>query len=534
MSILKTKSIISLMIIFSMILCMATPIFAAESNNITIRNLAMFATISYANLEEINNYNVNPDTDINQLHFYNHNMVTDAQLASITSSTVLLGINLSGQVEDTYTYLFYNLATTNEVNDWKLVNYAKMQSVNGINKNALFTAMTFKRNNDIVIAYRGTDFDDLGDWLQDITYGIAGKTGQEELAQNYAIKVAEQYPNSNIYVTGHSLGGYLAQIGGAKLLQSNYRGNVREIGYFNGMGLYFWSNLRDSLLKAKIITQETYDAVTDPNTLNNRYQSAAKTALEGWYAEGGKLVSYHINGDPISSLGTHCGKSVGFDSAEACIGHHHYTDISFESKVLDGMYKTFRKMQNKYNKLQEFIDEHSLIKFNNYFETKALNALNLLISEVCNTALNTDISPYINKYDPTTLIGYIWTTHETDSFFGQTEEKLEISFNAPKTIVYKKNSTVTLTVNTGGAELQNPYLKVSDFSSSNTRRSTIVSVSNPTVKKVNNENIYTYTITVKGGLIIGKSNLTLKPNVLYAGSLKNRATASDYFKTKLR
>ena len=39
--------------------------------------------------------------------------------------------------------------------------------------------MTFKRGSDIVIAYRGTDFDDIGDWMQDFFYGLVGYAGQE-------------------------------------------------------------------------------------------------------------------------------------------------------------------------------------------------------------------------------------------------------------------------------------------------------------------------------------------------------------------
>ena len=41
-------------------------------------------------------------------------MVTDSELKSIQTNTNLLGIPLSDEKEDTYSYLFYGLASTDE------------------------------------------------------------------------------------------------------------------------------------------------------------------------------------------------------------------------------------------------------------------------------------------------------------------------------------------------------------------------------------------------------------------------------------
>lgn len=538
----KINFTISIVILFTMLISLSAPIFAAETNNITTRNLAMFATIAYADLENINNYIPSPDTNIDNLTFNNYNMVTDSQLSTITSSTELLGLNLSGQTEDTYTYLFYNLASTNEVSDWKIINYAKINSINFIDKMALFTAMTFKRGNDIVIAYRGTDFDDIGDWLQDLKYGIAGEAGQEELTQAYALKIAEAFPNCNIYVTGHSLGGYLAQIGGAKLLDSQYRNNVKEIGYFNGMGLFFGSNIKSTLLDIGLINRDTYNKLTDLSSNLNTIQRSSQIALTNWFNEGGKLISYHINGDPISSLGTHCGKSIGFNAADECINHHRYTNISSDSKFVNSIISSFSDIGNFLEnngiarEIREFLDRISTDKINlRVNELTSANIVGKLVSCISTLAFNNNISPYIEMYDSQTLMGYIWTTHETDSFFGIPVEKLEIHINTPPDIKYKKQATLTVIVNTGGAELNSTNLTKSNFTLSNSSRLKLVSVSSPTISRDSEgNNIYTYKVVVQGGVVIGNSRISLKANSLYVGSRGNKQIASNYIRTKLR
>lgn len=538
----KINLTISIVILFTMFVSLSAPIFATESNNITTRNLAMFATIAYADLENITNYIPSPDTNINNLTFNNYNMVTDSQLSSITSSTELLGLNLSGQTEDTYTYLFYNLASTNEVSDWKIVNYSKIQSLCFTNKIALFSAMTFKRGNDIVIAYRGTDFNDIGDWLQDLSYGLNGIAGQEVLTQAYALKVAEAYPNCNIYVTGHSLGGYLAQIGGAKLLSSKYRNNVKEIGYFNGMGLFFASNIKSTLLDIKIINQEAYNKLTDMSSEFNKIQTASKNTLDAWYKQGGKLVSYHINGDPISSLGTHCGKSVGFNAAKECIDHHRYTNITSNNKIINNLIKfitdidDFLEDNGIARDVRNFLDKISTDKLDlRIYELNSVNAAGKLVSSLSTFAFNTNIGTYAEMYGSETLMGYIWTTHETDSFFGVPAGKLEIHMNTPPTIKYKKQATMTVIVNTGGEELKDTNLNTSDFTLSNGRRLKIVKVYLDSVSKDSeNNNIYTYKVVLQGGIIIGNSRVTLKAGSLSTDSNSNNSIPSNYIRTKLR
>lgn len=466
--------IILFLLIFSILSAFTLPSVYANVPSLTdisTRNLAMFASIAYADLENISNYNIKKDNNINNLTFASNKMVSDDQLKSITTDTVLFGINLSGKTEDTYTYLFYNLASTTEVINWEIVNYAKIQTT-VFKGTAEFTAMTFKRDNNIVISYRGTDFNDAGDWIQDISYGIVGYAGQEDIAQKYALKVAKHYPNCNIYVTGHSLGGYLAQIGGAALIQNGYESNIKEIGYFNGMGLFFLSNINSKINQKLNITKNRYQSLV--NTFNIT-QSKAKQSLTSWYNNGGKLVSYRINGDIISAIGQHCGDVESFNAYYDCISHHNGNSNSkFRIKLVE----------------------------------KTLKALGFVF--------NNDIYKYVHQYKPNSFLDYVWITHETDSFFGILDDKsITASISSESKVKLRKTQKFELKVTTTNAKLASTSLSISDFETEN-KRIKINKIRYLNYKdNGNNSYTYTYEIEVKG-LLLGTSSFYLKANTLRA------------------
>ena len=63
----------------------------------------------------------------------------------------------------------------------------------------------------------------------------------EALAEQYAMRIYNNYiagnENAKLYITGHSLGGYLAQIGAAKLINTGNWLCLKKVVYFNGMGI---------------------------------------------------------------------------------------------------------------------------------------------------------------------------------------------------------------------------------------------------------------------------------------------------------
>ncbi len=74
-----------------------------------------------------------------------------------------------------------------------------------------FQATVYKNDNEIAISYRGTD--SLMDFiLSDIPMGTNILPIQFKEANEVYQQIKQQYPNANITLTGHSLGGSLAQL----------------------------------------------------------------------------------------------------------------------------------------------------------------------------------------------------------------------------------------------------------------------------------------------------------------------------------
>lgn len=103
------------------------------------------------------------------------------------------------------------------LNDWKLI---KAEDSSGWDFG--LGAVALQKGNKIIIAYRGSEGygeeidagEIVKDWLgADIT-GIAlvGNNLQVPGAKDFAYDVIIENPNAEVYVTGHSLGGFLAQV----------------------------------------------------------------------------------------------------------------------------------------------------------------------------------------------------------------------------------------------------------------------------------------------------------------------------------
>lgn len=77
-----------------------------------------------------------------------------------------------------------------------------------------FYACVLKKGDEIIIAYRGTD-EKNKDLKSDIQIGSKNLPEQAKEANTFAIEVMDEFRGCKIYVTGHSLGGALAQIVGS-------------------------------------------------------------------------------------------------------------------------------------------------------------------------------------------------------------------------------------------------------------------------------------------------------------------------------
>ncbi len=95
-------------------------------------------------------------------------------------------------------------------------------------------ALAFKVDNSIVLAYRGSQ--EIFDWVNDASTYLNGLNFQAPAAKSVAVMVVNTYRNSDIYITGHSLGGNLAYNGAAAAILFR-RSAVKGVSVFNALGL---------------------------------------------------------------------------------------------------------------------------------------------------------------------------------------------------------------------------------------------------------------------------------------------------------
>ena len=253
--------------------------------------------------------------------------------------------------EDGQIYYFNTFADTSEAKDWKIVNFqSKKVSKLGIEGSTSwegrFSAITFKKGNNYVIAFRGTDYPDVLEWLQDFSY-VKGDNDHSEWAFNYAkseydrIVADKKDSPAKIYVTGHSLGAYLAQVGGAGIISRGFNKNLdysknltidlkkqydysasknlKKVVYFNGMGVSALNLItNDNTLKYK----NAINALARVNADGTIANSKTKVNYNDNISSSGRLISYSMEGDPVSSIGFHYGEIRKLKPAADAVTYH--------------------------------------------------------------------------------------------------------------------------------------------------------------------------------------------------------------------
>lgn len=239
--------------------------------DVSERDLRMFASLAYEEestlVSGINHKNQNA---IQDLHFKDDSLLKTAHF--------LNQVDLSQEI----------------VGYWEVLkSEGNLSNISGLN----YTIFGNGKNTDgsyqnIVVAFRGMQINSPSDWLQGwkIKNGDLGADIDEleEIA-----KTVMKYQPSNVYSTGHSWGGYLAQFFAAYTMnQTQERANVfKHNSLFNPAAL----KQTDNLLKDEIELKEALN--TTRQFVRTEYQdNSDKTNIQKSY----KTNSYVIKGEWVS------------------------------------------------------------------------------------------------------------------------------------------------------------------------------------------------------------------------------------------
>ncbi len=217
----------------------------------------------------------------------------------------------------------------NEISQFEIINADNPQN---------FGAVALKLGNDIIISFSSSgNFLDILDWVGNIR-SLYRPHPYSHHAIDFAREVLKQNTNiSKIYLTGHSLGGYLAQFS-AYYLYKDYK-NL-ELTTFNSLG-FSAPNLIKNKYQLPVVKQKfkSYMAIlllrrfilnrSKPSIFYRRFINTYKYIEQDILKEGGIIdkdnikwkgfcselenltVNYYIDADPIYSiLAT---KNIGID-----------------------------------------------------------------------------------------------------------------------------------------------------------------------------------------------------------------------------
>lgn len=202
--------------------------------DITDYTLALGASLSYNNLEDYIGKNL-----------YNSNVAADKYIS--IADWKIIGANNSGKSNKFWSEFFID----------------KFKDI----LDGGFGYVAISNGEDIIYSLRGTDFhlgtQAISDGLTDLMAGILNSNPQDRFAFSSYRNICAKYPSSNYFISGHSLGGRLAQDTTKEVIKSKRTGFFglkqadkitiipRHTATFNGLGYNKISNYVEGLFTDK-------------------------------------------------------------------------------------------------------------------------------------------------------------------------------------------------------------------------------------------------------------------------------------------
>ena len=240
--------------------------------------------------------------------------------------TILSNVDYKSTVADTS-----NVAgSSKELKGWRVVYYYN-DFVTG------YQSSIYQKGNNVVIATRGsapkgTSFGEkVKDWAIADVIGYLGGFNSQVLSMELSMKKVAKVigKEKNIYVTGHSLGGYLTLMTASQLVEKGYKDSIKLVTTYNGLGLTV--NPVGALLDI------------DDNVKLSKISD--------------RILNYRTQTDFVSTLGYRVGTEITVPVVEKAEDAHKLTSFleRFSNDIRHPSYDAFRNGLNDDGKAQSII-----------------------------------------------------------------------------------------------------------------------------------------------------------------------------------